>query len=534
MKKKFWAVILCFVLLLGIIPANIAAATEKNTWEGYTPISKPEDLSLIANDMDGKYYLTNDITLTGTWKPLGLGSSGEYDRFDGTAFKGVLDGNGHTIYELNTGTGFQTYAGVGLFAGVGSGGEIRNLTLSGTNIYGRYWVSGFAGINNGKIENCHLVNSTVAGHETGAYNYIGGSQIGGLAGWNQSAGEITGCSVTTSSVLGNRYVGGVVGTNNGLVSQTFVRNCVKEENNWIGSKYYKNNNILSAAIKAHINYLLNNGSGTNAPYMYTGGLVGANQNNNGQGRVENCYVTNTQINAIDAFGELIGVNWANVTNCYTAENGLAFYSYYESFTTSWYPDYSSRNMYNNQGSVSGVHYYASSSLDLRGSGTKHYNGNGMKNQSTYSGWDFNDIWTLDSAATSDNFGYPVFGSTTSSEPVSSEPVSSEPVSSEPVSSEPASSEPVSSEPVSSEPVSSELVSSDSANVPVGPGESSVSAPSQSSYPSENESSSSHSEQSNTIPGTGGSVNSIAWFILMGSAAAGFIATALYGKKKKAK
>ena len=95
--------------------------------------------------------------------------------------------------------------------------------------------------------NCHLVNSTVAGHETGAYNYIGGSQIGGLAGWNQSAGEITGCSVTTSSVLGNRYVGGVVGTNNGLVSQTFVRNCVKEENNWIGSKYYKNNNILSAA-----------------------------------------------------------------------------------------------------------------------------------------------------------------------------------------------------------------------------------------------------------------------------------------------
>ena len=83
----------------------------------------------------------------------------------------------------------------------------------------------------------------------------------------------------------------------------------------------------------HLNYLItlvNSGqaSGTNAPYMYTGGLVGANQSNNGTGTVQNCYVTNTQINAIDAFGELIGVNWGKVVNSYSAENGLAYYNYF--------------------------------------------------------------------------------------------------------------------------------------------------------------------------------------------------------------
>lgn len=147
--------------MIALLPVRAFAEPD---WTGYTPISSEEDLAKIADDMDGKYYLTQDITLTDTWTPIGLGSSEEYDTFDGTAFTGVLDGDGHTISGLDTGN-LETDAGVGLFAKVGQGGAVRNLTLDDAYAYGRYWVGGVAGINDGAIENCHLVNSTIAGHE---------------------------------------------------------------------------------------------------------------------------------------------------------------------------------------------------------------------------------------------------------------------------------------------------------------------------------------------------------------------------------
>ena len=417
-SRKNSAIFLVFCLLFSVVTGSaMAAAPSDGVPEGYTAITNEAELRAIAGDMDGKYILMNDITLSADWTPLGLGDSQarEVEEFTGTAFTGVLDGNGKTITGMSC--TLPSYIMVGMFAQ--NKGVIRNLTLKDADINGRTWVGGFAGVNSGVIENCTVTGSTVAGREGSApaqeYNYVGGSQIGGLAGWNQSGGAISKSALLESSVHGNRYVGGIAGVNNGQISQTFVRDCTREEGNWIGSKYYKDNSAASNALKMHLNYLItlvNSGqaSGTNAPYMYTGGLVGANQSNNGTGTVQNCYVTNTQINAIDAFGELIGVNWGKVVNSYSAENGLAYYNYFSNSQINWTPDYASRNLYNSGGTVTGVHYYASSSLDLRGAGTKHYSGAGMKEQATYAGWDFTGIWTLGSEAAI-NYGYPVFGVT---------------------------------------------------------------------------------------------------------------------------
>lgn len=417
-SRKISAIFLVFCLLFSVVTGSaMAAAPSDGVPEGYTAITNEAELRAIAGDMDGKYILMNDITLSADWTPLGLGDSQarEVEEFTGTAFTGVLDGNGKTITGMSC--TLPSYIMVGMFAQ--NKGVIRNLTLKDADINGRTWVGGFAGVNSGVIENCTVTGSTVAGREGSApaqeYNYVGGSQIGGLAGWNQSGGAISKSALLESSVHGNRYVGGIAGVNNGQISQTFVRDCTREEGNWIGSKYYKDNSAASNALKMHLNYLItlvNSGqaSGTNAPYMYTGGLVGANQSNNGTGTVQNCYVTNTQINAIDAFGELIGVNWGKVVNSYSAENGLAYYNYFSNSQINWTPDYASRNLYNSGGTVTGVHYYASSSLDLRGTGTKHYSGAGMKEQATYAGWDFTGIWTLGSEAAI-NYGYPVFGVT---------------------------------------------------------------------------------------------------------------------------
>lgn len=146
------------------------------------------------------------------------------------------------------------------------------------------------------------------------------------------------------------------------------------------------------------------------PYMYVGGLVGANQNNNGVGSVENCYVTGTQLQVIDAAGELIGVNWGNVTNSYTAANGLSYYEVYSpSYGEAIYPTYMSRNMHYAAGTVTGVHYDASSSVSLSGTGTAHSSQSELKQQDTFEGWDFENIWTLDPKATEENGGFPVFG-----------------------------------------------------------------------------------------------------------------------------
>ena len=417
LRMRISSIFIAVIMLLNLFPAT-AFAIEPD-WSGYTAISSEADLKNIENDMDGKYYLTQNITLSAVWEPLGLGSEGQYidQPFSGIAFTGVLDGNGHQISGLNTGK-LATYAGVGLFAK--NAGTICNLTLSDAYVYGRYWVGGFAGINNGKIENCHLIDSTIAGHEgTSAsdYNYVGGSQIGGFSGWNQQNGTISMCSVKQSGVFGNRYVGGAVGVNNGTIEQTFIRDCADVNNNvWIGSRYYKNNSVASLALRMHCNYLNYSGSGENAPYMYTGGLVGSNQNNNGTGVVKNCYVTNTQINSIDAMGELIGVNWSQVENSYSAVNGLSYYSYYRDGSIIFTPDYVARNFYDGGGSAKGVHYYSPSGNSILGNGTRHVDGSGMKEQSTYLGWDFENIWTLDATATTDNYGYPVFGPTTPPEP----------------------------------------------------------------------------------------------------------------------
>ena len=423
LRMRISSIFIAVIMLINLLPVT-AFATGPD-WSGYTAISSAADLKNIANDMDGKYYLTQNITLTENWTPLGLGRSGSYDKFDGTPFTGTFDGNGHTISGLDTTTQFETYAGVGLFASVGAGGTIRNLTLSDANVYGRYWVGGFAGLNSGTIENCHLVDSKVGGYEKSNpsqnYNYIGGSQIGGIIGWNLPDGVITDSSVIRSSVLGNLNVGGVTGRNNGTISQSFVRDC--SDDHWIGTKYQKSNATYSTALAMVCNSLMMQSQGyynLTTPYMYVGGLVGSNESSQGLGKVSNCYVVNTQLQAIDAFGELIGVNWGDVENCYTAENGISFYSY---FSYDWgyqniyfEPDHASRNMHKDSGNTQNIHYYEGSSVVLRGVGTKHLNGSGMKTQSTYAGWDFENIWTLDATATADNYGYPVFGPTTPPEP----------------------------------------------------------------------------------------------------------------------
>lgn len=161
-------------------------------------IANLDDLENMRNYIehvyeDDKYYLlTNDIDMSEkygegkredgdrlSWIAIGAGYRFE-DTGTETVFKGVFNGNGHTVNNF-----FIRYYGCvyeGLFGN--NKGTIKNLNINGT--------------------------------------YIGDLCVGAVAGYNYAGGVIENCSsnVSITSVYGYRSAGGIVGLNEGV-----VRNC---------------------------------------------------------------------------------------------------------------------------------------------------------------------------------------------------------------------------------------------------------------------------------------------------------------------
>ena len=161
MKKRFLALLLVLTLLVGLMPAALAADTvDVSALPEYTAgadtsagaaykISTEESLRAFAAAVkaDGgngtynlsgvSFYLANDVALTGTWKPVGNGVSAVKDFFSGT-----FDGCGHTISGLNV---QSSTANQGLFAAINKA-TIRNLNVSGTVSCGtKNYVGGIVG-----------------------------------------------------------------------------------------------------------------------------------------------------------------------------------------------------------------------------------------------------------------------------------------------------------------------------------------------------------------------------------------------------
>ena len=81
----------------------------------------------------------NDLDLSGiNWDPIGTGGAG-----DNKYFKGVFDGNGHTIKNLTINRPDEDT--VGLFGSISSGAEIKNLGLTDVDVIGNDYVGGLVG-----------------------------------------------------------------------------------------------------------------------------------------------------------------------------------------------------------------------------------------------------------------------------------------------------------------------------------------------------------------------------------------------------
>ena len=281
MKKRFLALLLVLTLLVGLMPAALAADTvdvaalpeyaadaDISTGTAYK-ISTEESLrafaaAVKADDGNGTYahagvtlYLAGDIALTGTWTPVGSTAT-----YVGDFFAGTFDGCGHTISGLNV---QGSKVNQGLFAAINKA-TIRNLNVSGTVSCGtKNYVGGIVGkVQAGTIENCSFSGSVTGG-------YTGGI-AGGLNGNNVT---ISGCA-NLAAVAGTT-AGGILG-------------------------YWKN----TAAIRD----CYNTGSVTGS--AKAGGIVGQLQ----KGSIENCYSTGVVGGTAAQFGGIFAFSNAAVKNCY--------------------------------------------------------------------------------------------------------------------------------------------------------------------------------------------------------------------------
>ena len=201
-------------------------------------ITTPEELGIfrdIVNASDGAEehaVLNNDITLTGTWTPIGSAS--------GNKFTGTFDGNCHTISGLSFNDSTKNYAGLfGYVTGSSEGTVIKNVTIEGSGITAKNYVGGIAADVDGglsqtpnyfvQIINCH--------------NYVpitASFSIGGIVGNAAGKAQILYCS-NHAKIQGGSLTGGIVGYASGPQKGTASTPCPVQIENC-----YNDGNIVAS------------------------------------------------------------------------------------------------------------------------------------------------------------------------------------------------------------------------------------------------------------------------------------------------
>ncbi len=190
MKKLLIVPLLC--LFLASCPSVLENEAGANPDDYDIHIYSAQDLMNFRDDVNigrngartSKILLMNDITLPKTnWIPIG-------DlRTDEAFFRGIFDGNGHTIFGLYFLDGEdEDSSNIGLFGRIKKGGSIDT-----------------------EIKNLTIENAYINAHD----------RIGALASNVEYDVKITNTNVVFSYIIGNTQVGGFFGSCDGIVDSCF-------------------------------------------------------------------------------------------------------------------------------------------------------------------------------------------------------------------------------------------------------------------------------------------------------------------------
>ena len=179
-----------------------------------------------------------------------------------------------------------------MFGSIGTGAEVKNLTLVDCYIIGNDYVGGLVGRNDGTITN------------SGTEGFVGGNSrgVGGVVGYNEGTVENCHASGNISGGGNSNYVGGVVGLNGGTVEKCYATGNVGGN----GVSYVGGVVGWNPGGTVEKCYATGNVSGS----RYVGGVVGNSQN----GTVENCYAMGA-VSGADFVGGVVGTIYTVVTNC---------------------------------------------------------------------------------------------------------------------------------------------------------------------------------------------------------------------------
>ena len=263
-----------------------AEAVQSNASTDIVGISNAAELRAFAaevncgNTCEGKTVkLLADIDLENEdWTPIGTNAD------SGNKFKGVFDGQRHTISNLKITQTENLYRASGLFgalngtvkdlvvdgakidarSGPAEGrdstdngiavvagsvynyGTIENVTVLNADVTGNRYTGGIAGYVYGNIVGCTVKNSSISAvpdNFTGVYD--NGDKVGGIAGYvGEGSNSVRDCSAVGVTVKAYRDVGGIVGATYGDVTGCTAKN-VKVIANQLG---YANKNVNSGSV----------------------------------------------------------------------------------------------------------------------------------------------------------------------------------------------------------------------------------------------------------------------------------------------
>lgn len=293
--------------------------------EWSTEIWNSHQLQLMAMDLSANYKLTQSIdfdttftdntrsdmwgTSTGNgfgFEPIGNGS---------TPFTGTLDGQGYDITGLYINR--SSLMSVGMFGNISSG-EVRDVHLKNGNVTGGLQTGMLSGQNgpSSQIMKVHVTGNVTGAGMTGGLvgnndGTIGSSsssatvggvdEVGGLVGRN-GMGSVTEAVYATGSVSGNSHIGGLIGSNTGLVYNAYATGQVDGQFN-IGGLVGHND------MNSQVNLSFAAGSITGMDFV--GGLVGRNES----GKVNDSYAIGSVDGRYDV-GGLVGRNIGDIKTTY--------------------------------------------------------------------------------------------------------------------------------------------------------------------------------------------------------------------------
>lgn len=177
------------VVLIGcvVIIASILMMIGVMGTDSYTTISTPSDFLNIANNLNGKYKLANDIDFTGI-DYVALGN-------EQTPFTGVLDGGGFTVKNLTVNAQSESDVYAAIFAY--NAGEITNLKFDNVKVNASSDNSVYAAVvvavNSGEIKDVTVTNAEIEANAK-----YGVARASGVSAYTTGVGNIDSCSVSVT------------------------------------------------------------------------------------------------------------------------------------------------------------------------------------------------------------------------------------------------------------------------------------------------------------------------------------------------